>query len=149
MNHYNIMDLLDFLYNKFMISFIICVFGSFSRDVIDTIKNHTKLNVGVTLVTALFGGVITCMILDIADNISFGEFVFLAYFIGLWSYQIFNIVTNKKFAKIISIGFNKASKLPKEVTSSIEQIAKEVDQGEDNTNKNEKATESENANSNK
>ena len=125
MEHTNFKDLLDFFYNRFLISFIICIFGSFSRDICDTMKHHTKINVTKILLTSFFGTILMCMITDMVD-ISFGTFVFITYVLGLWSFQLFDLITNNKVIKTIAILFTKV-KVSAEAASSLEKISKELE----------------------
>lgn len=66
-----------------------------------------------------------CMITDMVD-ISFGTFVFITYVLGLWSFQLFDLITNNKVIKTIAILFTKV-KVSAEAASSLEKISKELE----------------------
>ena len=96
MQEYSTIVILQWLYERYLIVFLLCFLGSFIRDVFDTIVSLSKIDIRKILVSTVF-----CSIIDTAilDNLSMdiGVYVAICVFTGMWSYDIMRYATNFKF----------------------------------------------------
>lgn len=91
--------LLNWLYQKYVFIFIICLLGAFIRDIADTYKNKTTINIKKIISSSLICSLILTAIMDYITNISVSLYVLICFFTGLWSLNIIDYVMNWKFVK--------------------------------------------------
>lgn len=96
MQEYSIFVLAQWLYDKYLMVFILCFLGSYLKDTIDTMKSLSKINIRKILVSTIFCSVIDTAILDYFC-VTFSVYVLICFFTGLWSFKIMEYATNWKF----------------------------------------------------
>ena len=96
MQEYSILILAQWLYDKYLMVFILCFLGNYLKDSLDTIKSLSKINIRKILVSTIFCSIIDTAILD-NFSVSFSVYVLICFFTGMWSYKIMEYATNWKF----------------------------------------------------
>ena len=122
----DMLNLLNYLYNDFAVSFVICLCGSLIRDAIDTYKNNTKINIRILTVYSVFSTILLCAIRAYM-NMDFNIYIFICILIGMWSNSIVNTFTNSKIVLLLLKKLLKNIKDPvaKAISDTTEEIEKD------------------------
>lgn len=135
----DIFNLLNYLYNDFAVSFVICLCGAIIKDVIDTYKNTTKIKIEKIIFSSIFIAVLLCAINGYI-NIEFNIYIFVCLLTGLWSENIIKIFTSSKIILIFLNKFlsNFADPLFKSISDTIDEYngVKKGENGNSDTDKN-------------
>lgn len=91
--------LLEYLYKKFVVTFIMCLIGAFLRESVKTVK-QTKLNTRKTLASAILASVLMCALIDYI-SIPFSIYTVLTIITGMWSHTLLNLLLNVKIMKVL------------------------------------------------
>ena len=91
--------LLEYLYKKFVVTFIMCLIGAFLRESVKTVK-QTKLNTRKTLASAILASVLMCALFDYI-SIPFSIYTVLTIITGMWSHTLLNLLLNVKIMKVL------------------------------------------------
>jgi hypothetical protein len=124
MHEFTLALLIDYLYNKFLMAFVISLLGAFTRDVMDTYKNLSKINISKVVCSSIFSSVILSAIIDIV-NWNFSVHVVVCFFTGLWSHKLLEFVMDWNIVKTFLVNILKNTKGT--VAQSISETIKEVD----------------------
>lgn len=114
---------LDYIYH-YTLTFFICLLGAFIKDCYDTIiKNNIRIKISKILISALFSSVIICTI-DSYIDMRFPTYVFISIFLGLWGFNLLEIMMNSKLILIIikNIFKNISHPISKGISESITEI---------------------------
>lgn len=98
MNSISFAMLLEYLYQKFIVTFILCLIGSFIKESIGGTTKPTRLNPLRILVSALFASILMCAVVDYID-LPFSIYALIAVVVGIWSPQLLQTVMNAKVMK--------------------------------------------------
>ena len=149
--------LLEFLYNRFAVTFLFCLFGSFVREVMRSKKKNNKnkkskmLDIKRIVTSTMFSTFLMCACADYVD-LPFSVYVLFSVFCGVWGIVITNILVSENFAiKFITKLCKKiASPVVKNaiIKSVIDSASETLKEQEKETEK-EKADETENDNKDK
>lgn len=120
----DMLNLLNYLYNDFTVSFVICLSGAIIKDLIDTYKNNTRINIKQIILATIFTTILLCAIRVYID-INFNIYILVCIVSGMWGDEILRLFTNstivvlilKKVLKLIS---NPVSDLISETIDDIE-----------------------------
>lgn len=128
---------LEYLYNKFIITFIICLIGSIIRIAVG-VDRFNRINAKKMVASVVVASAIMCVV---ADNIkiSFTIYIVLCMVIGLWAEQILNLIMNTKFMIRLLKKITSSMKDPlvKSISSTIDEMEKEEEQNKDKENSDE------------
>lgn len=91
----DMLNLLNYLYNDFAVSFVICLCGSIIRDMLNSYKNNTKINIKKIIIYGKFSTILLCAVRAYID-IEFNIYIFICILAGMWSDSIVNFFTNSK-----------------------------------------------------
>lgn len=102
MNEFTIDILLEFLYKKFAITFVLCFFGSVMRKLFSsktkTDPNNKKNLVGEVIISAVFSTFLMCAVADYVNiDLHFEVYAIISILIGIWGLKIITIVVDGKF----------------------------------------------------
>lgn len=117
--------LLEYLYSKFIVTFILCLIGAIVRETMNTVKldamNAKRMISSVVLASALM-----CAL---ADNVKvpFSLYIIICIIAGLWSQTILKLIMNTKFMIIVLRKFatNIKDPLLKSVSTTIDELESE------------------------
>ena len=134
--------LLEYLYQKFIVTFILCLIGSFIKESIGGTTKPTRLNPLKILVSALFASILMCAVVDYID-LPFSIYALIAVVVGIWSPQLVQTVMNAKFMKRFTRNFFKqvSDPIAKAAVAAAEELDKEnkdEDEGDDESPPSEK-----------
>lgn len=96
MDHLTFTLLLDYLYSKFAVTFILCIIGVVIRILITTVNNKQIVSRGKLLASTLFSTILMCAIGEYI-HITFSVYVLLCVVVGMWSTKIVSLALDSKF----------------------------------------------------
>lgn len=138
MNQFTLALFIDYMYNRFILTFVLCLLGALSKDLYDTIKNLNKINISRILVSSLFGSITMSALLDVV-NWKFSIHVLVCFFTGMWAFKLLEFAMNWNIVKAFLKALFKQSKgvISKTITETISDIE------ESNKDDDEKSTDKE------
>jgi hypothetical protein len=90
--------LLDYVLNRFLIVFMLCILGSLTRDVYDTILHLTPISIKQILISSISSTVVLCAVFEyVAFNIA--TCVLVCFCAGIWSFKFLEILMNWEYVK--------------------------------------------------
>lgn len=124
MNGMYINLLLDYLYNRFAVTFCMCFIGALCSEISNAINKRTGIDIKKVLISALFGTVLMCAAADYFRIDSFSIYVVMCFAIGVWGYSIFSQVRNSNVAFIFIKNLFKTLKDPisKSLSKTVEEL---------------------------
>lgn len=152
MNQFTIDILLEFLYNKFATTFMFCLFGSFVREYLTTIKTDSNskkygnFNFGKVVISAIFSTILMCACADyVKVDLHIEVYAIISVVLGMWGLSIMKCIIDKKFLHTFS------SKVTKYITnplikSAVESASETLDEPKDSDKKQQSKDETDNKN---
>ena len=125
MNVISFTILLEYLYKKFVVTFILSLIGAFIKETFKTTKMK-KMEPKKMLASAAFSSVLICAFVDYM-TIPFGIYVAVTIIVGMWGYQILSVVLNANFMKKFVYNFfkNSSNAIAKSVSETMENTEEE------------------------
>lgn len=121
MDSISITLLLDYIYNKYLVTFVLCLMGSFVKELGVVSKNSTKINISRTFVSGLFPSLIICAITDHVE-MTFSVYVVVCALCGMWGSYLVQLFLNVNFIKkLLSI-------VLKNITGPLSKYAADLDE---------------------
>ena len=90
--------LLEFLYNKFAVTFVFCSVGYFIREFTSKDKKSKTSIIKKFVITTMFSTFLMCACAEYID-LPIGVYAIFSIFCGIWGLQIINIVVSGNFFK--------------------------------------------------
>ena len=131
--------LLEYLYKKFMVTFVLCLIGAIIRESLNTVK-LTKINIKKLLASVVLSSVIMCAIIDYV-TIPFSIYAVVCVIFGIWSQTLIKLVMHTKFMTLVIARLFKKFKDPviEEVLDTIDELNQSqedsTDHGDETTEK--------------
>lgn len=88
--------LLDYLYHRFSITFILTMLGVVIRILMSSVSSKQKVSIGEVLASTMFSTILMCAIAE-AIQIAFTLYVLICVVAGMWNTKIVNLAMNSKF----------------------------------------------------
>lgn len=137
--------LLEYLYKKFMVTFVLCLIGAIIRESLNTVK-LTKIDIKKLLASVVLSSVIMCAIIDYV-MIPFSIYAVVCVIFGIWSQTLIKLVMHTKFMTLVIARLFKKFKDPviEEVLDTIDELNQSQEDSTDNgdeTTKKEKTDDS-------
>lgn len=110
--------------SNFVTIFFVCLMGSFTRDIFDTIMKLNKINIKKIVISAIFSTIVLMAVFEYWSVESLGLIVFLCFFSGLWSFKLLKLALDQKVVGTILKNVFKNSKdaLSKTLTETINDV---------------------------
>ena len=118
--------ILDYIYH-YTLTFFICLLGAFIKDCYDTmVKNNIRIKISKILISALFSSVVICTV-DSYMNMNFPLYVFVSIFLGLWGFNLLEIILNSKIVLVAMKNIFKhiSNPISKGISDTITEIKEE------------------------
>lgn len=101
--------LLEYLYKKFAVTFILCLMGAFLKQSTLSTKKVNKLKLIEIISPTIFSTILICAISDYL-KVSFSMYAAMCLLIGMWSSVLIKVFLNLKFIKkFVAIIFKNVS----------------------------------------
>lgn len=97
MDQISIALLLDYLYNKFAITFVFSLVGTSIKDMVVVSKtNAVRFKLKTVIATSTFSTIVLCAIGD-CFKVSFSVYALICVLGGMWSSKLLQLATSNKF----------------------------------------------------
>lgn len=117
--------LLEFLYNRFAVTFLFCMFGSFTREIFLPVKKKKSqmLNIKRIVTSTVFSTFLMCTFADYIE-LTFSAYAVVSIVCGIWGLIIVQIVVNENF--VTKFLLKLVDKIPSPVVKSAAESAEEI-----------------------
>lgn len=88
--------LLDYLYNKFAITFVFSLAGISIKEIANNVGKNNHIKIRILVSSSIFSTVVMCAVKDYI-NMSFSIYVLVCVISGMWSAKLIKIANNSKF----------------------------------------------------
>lgn len=124
--------------NRYLLAFVVSALGAFCNDTMSALRSKTKINPLKILVPSIFNAFLLCALNDYFI-VSFQIYMFICFFLGMWSFYIMKAFTNLKFVSILLKNILKAMKDPvsKGFSDTINELEKEQSNNDKRSNEKE------------
>ena len=119
--------LLDYIYNRFAVTLVLCSIGVFIKNIINDISYKRKVSIGKTVASSMFSTVLMCAVKDYI-GIAFSVYVLTCVIVGMWSTKIISLVVDSKFMGKVT------KRLLKSIASPVADAVSDVLDEEENKN---------------
>lgn len=120
--------LLDYLYNKFAVTFILSIIGVSIREIVGNVNARQRIDISKVLASTVFTTIAMCALREYV-NLSFSVYVLLCVVTSMWSPWIVSLVLNSKFMGAVLTKCIKKT-LPEPISDTIEEIINEEEESE-------------------
>lgn len=100
MNTISVTILLEYIYSKFITTFIMCLMGSFMRETAVLSKKCKKIHISKAILSGFFSSLLVCVVADYID-IPFSMYVVLCVVCGMWGHKLIQLFLTADFIKKI------------------------------------------------
>ena len=121
MDQVSIDILLDFLYNRFAVTFLMCLIGSLIRETMASSKKKSILNISKIVSSTVFSTFLMCACADYLKlKLQFSIYSIICILLGMWALNLVKIVMSGNFVSYILNLISKTTTDPviKEITTS-------------------------------
>ena len=123
--------LLEFLYDRFAVTFIFCLVGSFIRETLkpSSYKKDIKskfMDGKRLIMSSIFSTFLVCACVDYIE-LQFGTYIILCIMCGMWGLSLGNMAVSGKFMNTLLSTFSKKIANPI-VKSVVESASKELEE---------------------
>ena len=134
--------LLDYIYNKFALPFLITILGVVIRTLMSNVSAKQKVSIGKVLASTVFSTILMCAIRELIP-FTFTVYVLVCVIVGMWSMKIVNLVMDSKFmTKFISKYLKSiAGPVAKSLSDALDDEDDNVDEEKSTTNNKDKKKE--------
>lgn len=120
--------LLDYLYHRFSITFIITMLGVVIRILMSNVNLHQKVSIGKVIASTMFSTVLMCAVSELVP-FSFTVYVLVCVIAGMWSMKIVSLGLNSKFMSKVLSRYIKSIAEP--IADALEEENNDVDRSKD------------------
>lgn len=143
-NTITLYGLLDYLYNRFAVTYLLCFLGVVIGQSLNIFTNKNKIPKPTNAFNISMQGalvtVILCALQDYITIKSMSTYVFLCTFLGIWSPFITKAITNIKVVKALIVNISKHIKDP--LITAVSETIGELDENTDSDKKEPTSTDS-------
>lgn len=120
--------LLDYIYNRFAVTLVLCSVGVGIKNIINDFSYNRKVSIGKTVASSMFSTVLMCAVKDYID-IAFSVYVFTCVIVGMWGTKIISLVADSKFMGKVTARLLKSITNP--VTDAVSNVLDEENKNND------------------
>lgn len=132
--------LLEYLYNKYLVTFMLCLMGSFMKETMLLSKKYKKINLRKIMLSGFFSSLIVCALTDYV-SMTFAVYSVVCVLFGMWGYQLLLLFLNTNFIKkLVSIFLKNISGPLSKYASDLDESIKDIDIDENKNNNDESNT---------
>lgn len=119
--------LLDYLYSKFAVTFILCIIGVAIRLISTAVNNKQRVSRGKLIASTMFSTFLMCAVGEYI-HINFSVYVFLCVVVGMWSTKIVSLALDSKFMSKVTLKCLKkvASPVAKSMSEALDDDTKDA-----------------------
>lgn len=99
--------LLEYLYKRYIVTFLLCLVGAFIKESTMSTAKVKKISISRILSPSIFSSVLICALSDYM-KVPFGVYTGICILAGMWSYPLVKLFLNVKFIQhVIKSGLAK------------------------------------------
>ena len=118
---------LDYLYNRFAVTFVLSIIGVVIRVMHKNVNARQKIDIGKVIASAFFSTILMCAVSEYIE-IVFSIYALICVIVGIWSNKLIQIVMDSNFMGKVVIKYIKKIATP--VAESLEETLKEENKKE-------------------
>lgn len=131
-------NILEYLYDRFILTFILCLIGAIIRETMNTMK-LTSINIKRMMASVIMASTLMCIVVDYV-KFQFSIYIAVCIIAGIWSPFIMKLILDSKIMGKLLRGIIKNMKDP--IAKGISEAITDLDEEEnDETNTSDKNTE--------
>lgn len=131
-------NILEYLYDRFILTFILCLIGAIIRETMNTMK-LTSINIKRMMASVIMASTLMCIVVDYV-KFQFSIYIAVCIIAGIWSPFIMKLILDSKIMGKLLRGIIKNMKDP--IAKGISEAITDLDEEEnDKTNTSDKNTE--------
>lgn len=120
--------LLEYLYDKFVVTFILCLIGGIIRETASTAMKHKQMNAKKMMASVVLASALMCALVDYV-KVPFSIYTIICILVGIWAPVLLKLIMNTKFMmKLVS---NIAANMKDPIAKGISTTINELDEDED------------------
>lgn len=114
--------LLDYLYSKFAVTFILCIIGVIIKVMITSVNKKQKVSIGKLIASTMFSTFLMCAIVE-HYHITFSIYALISVIVGMWSTNLVALFLNSRFIRNLTLRYLKtvAGPLAKSISESLDE----------------------------
>lgn len=128
--------LLEYLYKKFAVTFVLCLMGAFLKQSTLSTKKVNKIRIADIFSPTIFSTILICAISDYL-KVSFSVYTVICLLIGMWGSTLFKLFLNAEFMKRLVKIFLKNISGP--LAKGAKELAEELEEEEQKEKNNEES----------
>ena len=125
--------LLEYLYDKFVVTFILCLIGGIIRETASSAMKQRKMNASKMMASVVLASALMCALVDYV-KVPFSIYTIICILVGIWAPILLKLIMNTKFmARLVSnIAANMKDPIAKGISTALNELDEDVKRGEDN-----------------
>lgn len=120
-------NVLEYLYDKFILTFILCLIGAIIRETMNTMK-MTSINIKRMMASVIMASTLMCIVVDYVE-IQFSIYIAVCIITGIWSPYIMKVILDSKIMGKLFRGVLKNMKDP--IAKGISDAITDLDETEE------------------
>ena len=134
MNEITVYVLLEFLYNKFAVTFLLCLIGAGTREVFRSTKDKDskRLDIKKIATSTVFSTFLMCACAEYID-LPFSVYAIASIVCGMWGLALINLVLNGKFINkfLVNVSKKVADPIVKSAVEAASEMTEEDSEDKD------------------
>lgn len=123
-------NVLEYLYDKFILTFILCLIGAIIREMMNTVK-LLSIDIKRMMASVVMASALMCIVVDYV-HFQFSIYIVICIVAGVWSPYIMEMVLDSKFMGKLVRGILSGMKGP--ITKEVAKAMSEMDDEEKSIN---------------
>lgn len=87
-------NVLEYLYDRFILTFILCLIGAIIRETMNTMK-LTSINIKRMMASVIMASTLMCIVVDYVE-FQFSIYIAVCIIVGIWSPYIMKVILDSK-----------------------------------------------------
>lgn len=125
--------LLEYLYDKFVVTFILCLIGGIIRETASTAMKQKQMNAKRMMASVVLASALMCALVDYV-KVPFSIYTIICILVGIWAPVLLKLIMNTKIMmKLVSnIAANMKDPIAKGISTTINELDEDENRDERN-----------------
>ena len=125
--------LLEYLYDKFIVTFILCLIGGIIRETASTAMKQKQMNAKRMMASVVLASALMCALVDYV-KVPFSIYTIICILVGIWAPVLLKLIMNTKIMmKLVSnIAANMKDPIAKGISTTINELDEDENRDERN-----------------
>lgn len=123
--------LLEYIYDKFVVTFILCLIGGIIRETASTAMKHKQMNAKKMMASVVLASALMCALVDYV-KVPFSIYTIICILVGIWAPVLLKLIMNTKIMmKLVSnIAANMKDPIAKGISTTINELDEDENRDE-------------------